>query len=388
MKVGIAVFAYNRSWHLQHVLNGLRKNDYVNKLYIFQDGLKCEEHQEEWEKVRKVIDNIKWCDKCCFYSDYNKGLACSIIDGIELVLKENDAVIVLEDDCVPTANFISFMMHCFQKYKDDKRVFTVSGYSWPIKLHKSEYDVYGCGRISSWGWGTWRDRWDIYEKDYEIIRKMKQKAESSRNLATWGLDLEEILVGNVRGVCDSWAVFWALKVIERNGICINPYQSFIKNIGMDGSGVHCGVVNEFDVECIDEKKKEFYLPDTFDLLDETKRAFATLYGSYTALNDCTSNRATVLVYGVGNFYLKNEKQLNDEYYIKMFIDTNKKGYFAGKKIVRPDGIQDHKYEKIVIMIQNEEESMGVADNLIETCKVPKEKIEFGFLKFQCQKIKD
>ena len=58
MKVGIAVFAYNRSWHFQQVLNGLRKNDYVNKLYIFQDGLKCEEHREEWEKVRKIIDNI------------------------------------------------------------------------------------------------------------------------------------------------------------------------------------------------------------------------------------------------------------------------------------------------------------------------------------------
>lgn len=382
MKVGIAVFAYNRSWHLQQVLNGLRKNDYVNKLYIFQDGLKCEEHREEWEKVRKIIDNITWCDKHCCFSDYNKGLACSIVEGVNLILKENDAAIVLEDDCVPTANFVSFMIHCFQKYKDDKRIFTVSGYSWPIKLRKSEYDIYGCGRISSWGWGTWRDRWGIYEKDYEIIRKMKQKEEPSRNLATWGSDLEEMLVGNIRGICDSWAVFWALNVIERNGICINPYQSFIKNIGTDGSGVHCGVMNIFDVECIDEKKKEFYLPDAVAILEDTKEAFTILYGSYTVLNSNVSNKATALIYGLGNFYLKNEKQVNDEYYIKMFADINKKGYFAGKKIIRPEKIKDYIFEKLIIMIQDKAESLRIAENMMKNYNIPKEKIEFGFLKYK------
>lgn len=380
MKVGIAVFAYNRSWHFQQVLNGLRKNDYVNKLYIFQDGLKCEEHREEWEKVRKIIDNITWCDKHCCFSDYNKGLACSIVEGVNLILKENDAAIVLEDDCVPAANFVSFMIHCFQKYKDDKRIFTVSGYSWPIKLRKSEYDIYGCGRISSWGWGTWRDRWDIYEKDYEIIRKMKQKEEPSRNLATWGSDLEEILVGNIRGICDSWAVFWALNVIERNGICINPYQSFIKNIGTDGSGVHCGGTNKFDVECIDEKKEEFYLPDTVDISDDTKEAFITLYGSCTAVNTEKILKENILIYGLGNFYGCYEKDINIEYNIIAFIDKKKKGWYAGKKIIRLSEISKYKYDNIVIMIQDVQECINISKDLINN-NIDVKKIILGHNKY-------
>ena len=80
IKIGISIFAYNRSWHLQQVLDGLQKNENVDKLYIFQDGLKYETHRQEWEKVKKIIENISWCEKVCIFSDKNKGLAKSVVD--------------------------------------------------------------------------------------------------------------------------------------------------------------------------------------------------------------------------------------------------------------------------------------------------------------------
>ena len=72
MKIGIAIFAYNRSWHLQQVLDGLQKNEHVDTIYIFHDGLKCESHRQEWENVRKIIEGISWCDKICNFSNKNK----------------------------------------------------------------------------------------------------------------------------------------------------------------------------------------------------------------------------------------------------------------------------------------------------------------------------
>lgn len=382
MKIGIAVFAYNRSWHLQQVLNGLQKNDNVDKLYIFQDGLKCEEHKSEWKKVRNIINNITWCKRYSYFSDYNQGLARSITEGTDLVLQDNDAVIVLEDDCVPTANFISFMSQCLEKYEKDKDIYSVSGYSWPIQLNKQKYDVYGCGRISSWGWGTWKDKWGIYEKDYELIKELKGNAITSLNLATWGQDLEETLVENVRGNFDSWAVFWALNVISKQGICINPYQSFIKNIGMDGTGVHCDITEQYNVECIDENKEVFCLPDKITILNETKSAFASLHGSYTAINNGADNKKRIVVYGVGNFYLRNEKEINEEYFIEAFVDKNKKGFFAGKKIIKPNAIVDYDFEKMVIMLQDENECISIAQTMIKSFAILENKIEFGFLKYK------
>lgn len=381
MRVGIVVFAYNRSRHLSEVLAGLKKNQGVKKIYIFQDGLKCEDHRLEWEKTKAVIEATDWCEKDYRLSPYNKGLACSLVDGINAAFEENDAIIVLEDDCVPTANFISFMRQCFEKYRDDKRVYCVSGYSWPIQLEKSEWDIYGCGRISSLGWGTWKDRWDdAYHRDYELARKAKQDRILSKRLALWGKDLENTLMGNIYGNTDSWAVFWALEVILHDGICINPYKSLIKNIGMDGSGVHSPITDEYEVVCDTAGTQTFSFPDEICILEETQKAFITLWGgrfsSYTALDEPDDDRERVLVYGLGKFFLENEKQVNHDFYIKEFIDGYKNGYFAGRKIIKPEQISQYSYDKILIMIQDVQTCIDVARKLL-AYHVDAEKIVIG-----------
>lgn len=383
MKIATIIFVYNRSNHTKAVLEGLKHNYILPEmLFIFQDGLKDKDSEQEWKEVNRLIHKIDWCNTEIIVSNDNKGLSTSIVTGINYVFKRYDAVIVLEDDCVPTANFIAFMNQCFEKYKNNKKIYSIGGYSWPILLERKKYDIYGCGRISSWGWGTWKDRWIIYEKDYEIIKKMKQDEELSRNLAIWGNDLEDTLVGNVKGICDSWAVFWALNVILKRGICINPYQSFIRNIGMDGSGVHCGISNQFDVECIDSKKDNFYLPDELSLLNETMMSFASLYGSYTAISKCTDNTKRALVYGVGNFYLANEKYINQEYFIEKFIDIYKKGYFEGKEIIKPDEIKNCQFDKLIVMIYDQKISMDIFEQMVNLYNVPEDKIEIGALKYK------
>lgn len=377
------LFTYNRSSHTKQVIEALKRNTVMpQKLFIFQDGLKDDTDEIEWKRVNNLIREIDWCNKELIVSVSNKGLADSILAGINYAFKEYEAIIILEDDCVPTTNFISYMNQCLDKYADKKMVYSVNGYSWPIEVKKQQYDVYGCGRISSWGWGTWRDRWYAYEKDYEIVKRMKRDAAASRNLAMWGQDLEDTLVGNVKGTCDSWAVFWALNVISRRGICISPYQSFIKNIGMDGSGVHCGITNQFDVECVDERRKEFKLPEYIDFSREAAEAFASLHGSYTALDGYVENRRKAVVYGVGNFFLKNERQVNEEYHIEMFIDRYKKGYFAGKRIIGPNAIEDSGFERLLIMVQDEAESLRIAHDMTEKYGIPERKIEFGFMKYK------
>lgn len=366
MDIATILFTYNRSRHTEEVLEALEKNTVLpEKLYIYQDGLKCEEHREEWKKVNELIRKVDFCPVEVFISETNRGLAKSIVSGINDVFEKHDAVIVLEDDCVPTSNFIRFMQMCFEKYEDDKRIYSVSGYAWPINLSKDEKDVYGCGRISSWGWGTWKDRWQKYEKDYEFVKKMKQKEETSRALALWGADLEATLVGNIRGECDSWAVFWALTVIWNQGICINPYRSLIANIGMDGSGVHCGVSDRFEIETEDEDKEEFSLSDRIEISDKVKRAFVSLYGSYTALdNKAVEDKEKILVYGQGNYFRESERELNLRYHIVAFVDSYKKGYYAGKKIIRPEDIKDYSFDKILIVIKNIGECIKITKRLI------------------------
>lgn len=59
VQTGIAVFAYNRSWHLQQVLGGLRQND------------------------------LEWCNTVVTIQKLNKGQAQSIVTGVGKVLEES-----------------------------------------------------------------------------------------------------------------------------------------------------------------------------------------------------------------------------------------------------------------------------------------------------------
>ena len=377
MKIGIAVFAYNRGYHLKQVLDGLQKNENVKKLYIFHDGLKKDEDRVSWDEVRSIINNITWCDKICSFFNENKGLARSIVDGIDFVLKENDAVIILEDDCVPNAVFIDFMEQCFNKYQNDEKIFCISGYAWPIEQEKTEYDVYGCGRISSWGWGTWKDRWKKYNVDSNVLKRIKSDLNKSYNLAVWGNDLEGMLLQNISCRNDSWAVYWALNVIENQGICINPYESLIQNIGNDGSGINCGETDKYNVIVSSNVKKKFDLPDKIEILDETKEAFRNLYGSYSTMKE-SDLKEKVLIYGLGNFYLQNEEAVNCKYNVKAFIDCKKNGWYAGKKIIRMQEIVKYEYDKIIIMIQSIQECLNIVKKLIKL-NVDYKKIILGHL---------
>jgi len=255
MNTGIALFVYNRPEHTRLVLDGLKQNN-IKKLYIFADGIKDSSYQEKVMKVRKIISDIDWCETEIVASDINKGLAESIVYGVNYVLERHERVIVLEDDCVPSNDFIEFMESCFDKYENDFRVMNVSGYSLPITIPEDyPYDIYFCKRSSSWGWGTWRRAWKFFDRDYNKMSGLLRTSEFKDKVDNIGPDLIPMLIDNILGKVNSWSIFWSLNIIQNDGICINPINSKINNIGFDGTGVHCGRDSRYKSNIKSEAKK-------------------------------------------------------------------------------------------------------------------------------------
>lgn len=275
MKIATILYTYNRPVHTQKVLHALAQNDVKpQKLIIFQDGMKPETVQKDWELVGEIIKDVDWCETEIHISEKNKGLANSIVQGIDYTFQLYDAIIVLEDDCVPHPKFMSFMCDCLDRYQDEKKVYSVGGCPEPIDIDRvAGVDAYFCGRFSSLGWGTWKDRWKEYEKDYSILKRMKADEECRERLRVWGSDLESHLLGNISGKCDSWAVFWALKLIERDGYFLCPYESLITNIGFDGSGVHSGI-ERIDRGCRSaDNMNDFSFPDQIEITESAKAGY-------------------------------------------------------------------------------------------------------------------
>ena len=65
------------------------------------------------------------------------------------MLKTNDIinkygkVIVLEDDLVSTSSFLEFMNEGLQFYENNKQIWQITGYNYPIKISENyDKDIY------------------------------------------------------------------------------------------------------------------------------------------------------------------------------------------------------------------------------------------------------
>lgn len=367
MKIATLLFTYNRSEHTKKVLESLKQNTVLpERLYIFQDGLKIKAHGEEWKRVNECIRQVDFCPVEIVVSERNKGLADSIVSGINYAFENFDAVIVLEDDCVPTPGFMQFMIQCFERYEKEKKVYSVSGYAWPISVESVEHDAYFCGRFCSWGWGTWKDRWVKYERNYDLLRDIRNNAEASRRLSQWsGKSTVPILLGNIHGNIDSWAVFWGLRIVVDDGLCINPYRSLIENIGCDGSGEHCGTSNVAKTR-MQEKEIAIYRFPMVQIDEKVREAFQQLYGDYYHREGLTRT----LIWGIGNLYNCHKEDLLQKVTVAAFIDSFKKfKYFEGKRVIKEQEIPEFDFEQIIIEIADFEEAQRIKEHLIHRYKI-------------------
>ena len=249
LETPVILLTYNRPRHTHRVLEALRKFNRQN-LYLFSDGPGKPSEAKFVEKTRKLLKTVNWCRPNLILRDENTGCAESVLLAIDHVLKKHEKFILLEDDCVPERYFFDFMEECLTKYQNNERIYGVCGYTVPVEeeiLKQYPYDLYFLPRIGCWGWGTWKSRWTQYEKSlHEAYRKAISK---NLDFDQCGNDIQLMLLSQLTGkLNDNWDLNWMLTVYLREGLFIYPTGSHITNIGMDGSGIHCGRTDRYDTK--------------------------------------------------------------------------------------------------------------------------------------------
>jgi len=249
-KIPVALFVYNRLSHTKATISALADNDLRDVvLYIFSDGPKGEDHNSV-SSLRAYLHTITGFEEIIIIkASTNKGLARSIIEGVNYIFETFETVIVLEDDLVVSKHFITYMRKSLHKYRDNQRVMSIAGYSYPL-FDSSENrvgDTYFLRLTTSWGWGTWRSSWGRFDKNPDrLINSFSRQDIREFNLNNSENYWNQVL-NNHRGTLNTWAIFWYATVFENHGLTLFPRMSLVNNIGFDGSGTNCGVSNRFDV---------------------------------------------------------------------------------------------------------------------------------------------
>ncbi|MBS1962185.1 MAG: glycosyltransferase [Bdellovibrionales bacterium] len=277
-RTAVALFTYNRPEHTRRTLAGLAETG-IQKVYIFQDGLRTGHSPEPHREVAELIRGIRFCEVIYRPRTENFGLAKSIMEGVTNLLREYPEILVLEDDCVPAKPLLTYMATALDRFKDDRRVYSISGYGHPSFPADYPYDVCYSPLPSSWGWATWRDRWEKFDAEGKGWEEILSSPKSRAKFNAPGSLFADLLRQQMSGKVDSWAIRWYLTHFKAGAVCVWPIKSYVQNIGMDGTGVHCPETSAFDVEVGESfEAASFRVPPDFGFDPVIRKAFLAQYG--------------------------------------------------------------------------------------------------------------
>lgn len=242
MLAPICLFTYNRLNETMQTVKALQENYLSSEsdLIIFSDGGKDEASWQKVNAVRAYIQEISGFKNIkIFESPINKGLANSIISGVSKVIEQYGKVIVLEDDLITSKNFLDFMNQCLDFYQDSSKVLSISGFSFSnIHSPKYKYDITFGYRASSWGWGTWKNRWEKIDWDLKSYT-FNSNFLSNILFLRGGSDTLQLLEKQQKGLINSWAIRFCYHQHINELYDVYPKNSKVLNIGFSENATNC-----------------------------------------------------------------------------------------------------------------------------------------------------
>lgn len=214
-----------------------------NKIYLASDGARDKIDKNNITESKKVddirkylLENISWdCDIKTRFLMQNNGCKIAVSSAIEWFFANEEQGIILEDDCLPNESFFRFCDEMLDRYKDNDKIFMVSGWSaldFDKKAKASlECDYYFSKYNHIWGWASWARAWKKYERENNNFKEDFKKIEfdtiKEKN------EFKKVLSLYFRGEIDTWDYPFTFSIWKNNGLCIYPKNNMIKNIGFN-----------------------------------------------------------------------------------------------------------------------------------------------------------
>lgn len=227
MNIGICIIAYNRINSLKRVLKSIESAFYGKDsipLIISID-------KSNTNLVEEYAKKYKWKfgeKKVITYSK-NLGLRKHVLKCGEL-LKEFDALIVLEDDISIVPSFYYYAKQCVEKYQYDDKIAGISLYNFPLNYQnllpfhplQTDSDIYLMQCAQSWGqiwmkkqWFAFKDWYDNNSEEFDELGHLP------KTICNWPKS--------------SWLKYHIRYCIEKNKYFVYPYISLSTNNADEGT---------------------------------------------------------------------------------------------------------------------------------------------------------
>ena len=228
MNIPICCVAYNRVNSLRRLLYSLKAADFDGPVTLIISIDKSDSTD-----VEEFADSYQWIhgEKRVIKQSENLGLRRHVLTCGDL-LKDYDALVVLEDDITVAQSFYTYAKQCVEKYKDCMDCAGISLYNFPLNYHNglpftpihSDSDVYMMKCAQSWGQVWMKRQWFEFEKWYENHNEeFGDLPHLPHSICSWPKS--------------SWLKYHTRYCIEDNKFFIYPYISLSTNNGDAGAHV-------------------------------------------------------------------------------------------------------------------------------------------------------
>jgi hypothetical protein len=234
----IVLFAYNRVDHVRKTIEALEKNPpaKLSDIFIYSDAARNHQDERAVSQVRDYLGRVSGFKSIDItHQKENQGLAKSIIHGVTDIVNRYGKVIVIEDDIVTSRYFLDYMNKALNHYEKQQSVWHIGGWTPPISTDGLDEAFFWRG-MNCWGWATWSDRWEHFEKDPVALINGWDEAKIHQFNLDGTCDFWRQITLNQSQVINTWAIFWYATIFQHQGICLQPTLTLVENIGHDGTG--------------------------------------------------------------------------------------------------------------------------------------------------------
>jgi hypothetical protein len=237
----VLVIAFNRPESTRKVIDALIASG-VREIYYAVDGPRLGVNEDIFRvsQVRELETDYKASLKFIpLFREENLGCRLAVTGALNWFFSQVEFGIVLEDDCVPTTDFLVFASRMLQKYQNDKTVMHVGGSSYLGERINYPYNHYFSSLHEVWGWATWARAWKYFELDpgegSSEEEKLLIEHFKSKHVSKW---FKSYLRQARVGTPSVWSTQWSLSLIRNKGVAVNPINNLVKNIGFTKDSTH------------------------------------------------------------------------------------------------------------------------------------------------------
>lgn len=238
-KAPILLIGFNRPEKTKEVLKAIRAYK-PDALYLAVDGARNSEEAKKVLKVQAVMQaEADWgCTIFTQFGNMNLGCKKGVVSAISWFFSQVEQGVILEDDCVPSLDYLKFCEEMLEYYKTDTRIFSICGSNHGLKTKENSYYFSSLAQV--WGWASWRRAWsgfDVELNDWSAFKSrfdLKDFTCSPMEGKRQGRNYDAVAQQKI----DTWDYSWNFHVLKNHGMNVISNSNGVLNIGHDNEGTH------------------------------------------------------------------------------------------------------------------------------------------------------